>query len=62
MALQLTPDQEQRINALVSAGVYPSAEEALNTAVAALEAAASGFEAGEPELENRMPQVWNQES
>jgi Arc/MetJ-type ribon-helix-helix transcriptional regulator len=62
MAIQLTSDQEQRIDALVRAGVYPSTEDALDAAVAALEAAAQGFEEGGPEVETRVPQVWNQES
>jgi len=52
MAIQLTPDQEQRIQAIVSAGAYPSTEEALDAAVAAVEiAAAHGFEGSEGELE-----------
>jgi Arc/MetJ-type ribon-helix-helix transcriptional regulator len=62
MAIQLTPDQEQRIEALVGAGAYPSAEDALNAALAALEAAVLGAEDSIPESENRVPQVWNQES
>jgi len=45
MALQLTPEQEQRIQAVVNAGAYPSAEDALDAAVAAVEAtAATGFD------------------
>jgi hypothetical protein len=45
MPIQLTPDQEQRIQAIVNAGAYPSAEEALDAAVAAVEVAATpGFE------------------
>jgi Arc/MetJ-type ribon-helix-helix transcriptional regulator len=45
MAIQLTPEQEQRIQAVVQAGVYRSAEEALDAAVAAVESVASaGFE------------------
>jgi Arc/MetJ-type ribon-helix-helix transcriptional regulator len=49
MALQLTPEQEQRIRAMVNAGTYPSAEEALNAAVAAVETAASPGFGGTPE-------------
>ena len=50
--MQLTPEQEQRIQAVVNAGAYPSAEEALNAAVAAVESAATpGFEGTEAELE-----------
>lgn len=52
MAIQLTPDQEKRIQAIVNAGGYPSAEEALDAAVAAVEiAAAPGFEGTQDELE-----------
>jgi Arc/MetJ-type ribon-helix-helix transcriptional regulator len=52
MAIRLTPDQEQRIQAIVNAGAYPSAEEALDAAVAAVEiAAAPGFEGPQEELE-----------
>jgi len=50
--MQLTPEQEERIRAVVNAGAYSSAEEALNAAVAAVEtAAAPGFEGSEAELE-----------
>ncbi len=41
MAIQLTPDQEQRIQAVVDTGAYASAEEALNAALAVVETAAS---------------------
>jgi Arc/MetJ-type ribon-helix-helix transcriptional regulator len=52
MAIQLTPEQEQRIQAVVNAGAYPSAHEALDAAVAAVEtAAAPGFEGTQEELE-----------
>jgi Arc/MetJ-type ribon-helix-helix transcriptional regulator len=52
MSLQLTPDQEQRIRTVVSAGAYRSAEEALDAAVAAVEiAAAPDFEGAQDELE-----------
>jgi len=52
MAIQLTPEQEQRIQAVVNAGAYPSTEEALDAAVAAVEiAAAPGFEGTHEELE-----------
>lgn len=52
MAIQLTPEQEQRIQAVVRAGAYPSTEEALDAAVAAVEtAAAPGFEGTQEELE-----------
>ena len=53
MAIQLTPEQEQRIQAVVNAGAYPSAEEALDAAVAAVEiAAAPSFEGSQEELED----------
>jgi len=52
MPTQLTPEQEQRIQAIVNAGAYRSAEEALDAAVAALESAvAPDFEGTEEELE-----------
>ena len=45
MAIQLTPEQEQRIQAVVNAGAYLSTEEALDAAMAAVEVAATpGFE------------------
>jgi hypothetical protein len=37
MAIQLTPEQEMRIQAVVSAGAYASAQEALEAAVTAVE-------------------------
>jgi Arc/MetJ-type ribon-helix-helix transcriptional regulator len=49
MAIQLTPEQEQRIQAIVNAGAYPSAEEALDAAVEI--AAAPGFKGPQGELE-----------
>lgn len=52
MAIQLTPEQEQRIQAVVKAGAYHSTHEALDAAVAAVETvAAPGFEGTEEELE-----------
>jgi Arc/MetJ-type ribon-helix-helix transcriptional regulator len=52
MAIQLTPEQEQRIQAVVNAGAYPSTQEALDAAVAAVEFAATpGFEGTQEELE-----------
>jgi Arc/MetJ-type ribon-helix-helix transcriptional regulator len=57
MALQLTPEQEQRIRAMVTAGAYPSAEDALNAAVAAVETAATlDFEGAPEELERELVQ------
>jgi len=53
MAIQLTPEQKQRIQAIVKSGAYPSAQEALDAAVAAVEiAAAAGFEGSQNELES----------
>ena len=52
MAMQLTPEQEQRIQAVVDAGAYTSAEEALDAALTVVEtAAARGFEGSQDELE-----------
>jgi Arc/MetJ-type ribon-helix-helix transcriptional regulator len=52
MSLRLTPEQEQRIQTVVNAGAYRSAEEALDAAVAAVEiAAAPDFEGTQEELE-----------
>jgi len=57
MAIQLTPEQEMRIRAVVNAGAYPSAQEALDAAVTAVEvAAAPGFEGSEEELEQALVQ------
>ncbi len=51
MAIQLTPEQEQRIQAVVNAGAYSSAEEALNAALAVVETAAvPGFDGTPTEL------------
>jgi Arc/MetJ-type ribon-helix-helix transcriptional regulator len=52
MAMQLTPEQEERIQAVVKTGAYPSVEEALDAAVAAVESVAvPGFEGSPQELE-----------
>ena len=57
MAIQLTPEQEMRIQAVVNAGAYPSAQDALDAAVTAVEiAAAPGFEGSEEELEQALVQ------
>lgn len=57
MAIQLTPEQEMRIQAVVNAGAYPSAQEALDAAVTAVEiAAAPGFEGSQDELEGLLMQ------
>ena len=53
MPIQLTPDQEQRIQAMVSSGAYPSAREALDAAVAAVELAdLPDFEGTQEELDD----------
>ncbi len=49
MPVQLTPDQEHRIQAMVTAGAYASVEEALSAAVAAVETAAAVPFEGSPE-------------
>jgi Arc/MetJ-type ribon-helix-helix transcriptional regulator len=52
MAIQLTQEQEERIQAVVNSGAYPSAREALDAAVAAVEiASVPGFEGTREELE-----------
>ena len=52
MAIHLTQEQEERIQAIVNAGAYPSAREALDAAVAAVETAAvPDFEGAHEELE-----------
>jgi Arc/MetJ-type ribon-helix-helix transcriptional regulator len=57
MAIQLTPEQEMRIQAVVNAGAYPSAQEALDAAVTAVETAASpGFEGSREDLEGLLLQ------
>lgn len=55
MAIQLTPEQEQRIQAIVNAGAYRSAQEALDAAVTAVErAAVAGFDGPAQELEESL--------
>jgi Arc/MetJ-type ribon-helix-helix transcriptional regulator len=57
MAIQLAPEQEMRIQAVVNAGAYPSAQEALDAALTAVEiAAAPGFEGTQEELESLLMQ------
>jgi Arc/MetJ-type ribon-helix-helix transcriptional regulator len=38
--MQLTPEQQHRLRALVKAGAYPSVDDALNAALSAVETAA----------------------
>ncbi|MEX2304295.1 MAG: hypothetical protein WD733_25350 [Bryobacterales bacterium] len=60
MAMELTPEQEQRIQAVVKRGAYPSPEEALDAAVAAVESvAAPGFEGTPEELEELLVEGLN---
>jgi Arc/MetJ-type ribon-helix-helix transcriptional regulator len=52
MAIHLTAEQEQRIQAVVDAGAYPSAREALDAALAPVETvAAPDLDGSEKELE-----------
>jgi Arc/MetJ-type ribon-helix-helix transcriptional regulator len=52
MAIQLTEEQEQRLQSVVNAGAYASAEEALNAALSVVEhAVAHDFEGTQEELE-----------
>lgn len=52
MPLQLSPEQEQRIRSVVERGAYGTAEEAIDAAVSAVEAAASQeFDGSTTELE-----------
>jgi Arc/MetJ-type ribon-helix-helix transcriptional regulator len=52
MAIQLTLEQEQRIQAVISAGAYRSSADALDAALAAMEMAATlGFKGSAEELE-----------
>lgn len=60
MSMQLTPEQEQRIQAVVNAGAYPSPQEALDAAIAAVEiVAAPGFEGTQEELEELLMEGLN---
>lgn len=53
MAIQLTREQAQRIQAMVDTGAYASPQEALDAALSAVEQAATvGFEGSEQELEH----------
>ncbi len=62
MAIQLTAEQEQRLQAVVNAGAYASAEEALNASLSVVEeAAAHDFEGTQEELEGLMEGVGSKE-
>lgn len=52
MSIELTQEQQRRIQAAVDSGAYPSAEAALNAAVSVVELAAEhSFEGADEELE-----------
>ena len=52
MAIQLTRDQEERIQAIVKSGAYSSPGEAIEAAVAAVESVAqAGFDGSAEEIE-----------
>lgn len=52
MAIQLTTEQEQKLDSVVKTGAYPSTEEALNAALAAFgEVNANDFEGSQAELD-----------
>ena len=52
MPIQLTPEQEQRLQAVVNAGTYRTTEEALNAALTVVEKAeAHDFDGTQDELE-----------
>lgn len=53
MPIQLTPEQERRVQAVVESGAYASAREALDAALAAVESVtAQGFDGEQVELES----------
>lgn len=51
MTIQLTPEQENRVKAIVSTGLFPSPEDALNAALTAVEISAFSFEGSKEGLE-----------
>lgn len=53
MPIQLTPEQERRVQAVVDSGAYASTREALDAALAAVESVtAQGFDGEQVELES----------
>jgi len=52
MSIQLTPEQERRIRAIVDAGAYGSAEQALDASIAVIETIAVPGVEGSAELES----------
>lgn len=51
MSIQLTPDQERRVQSFVDSGLYTSAQDVVDAALAAVEQATRGFEGTPEELE-----------
>ena len=52
MSIQLTPDQERRVQSFVDSGLYTSAQDVVDAALAVVEQwAAHGFEGSQEELE-----------
>ena len=52
MAIQLTAEQERRLQTVVDSGAYPSTEEALDATVSAIEeASVHGFDGTQEELD-----------
>ncbi len=60
--IQLTPEQEERIQAIVNAGAFGSTREALDAAVAVEIAAASGFDGSQQERERLLLEGLNSET
>jgi putative addiction module CopG family antidote len=53
MSIQLTPDQERRVQSFVDSGLYTSAQDVVDAALAAVERLAThGFEGTQEELED----------
>ena len=51
MSIQLTPDQERRVQSFVDSGLYTSTQDVVDAALAAVEQAIRGFEGSREELE-----------
>jgi antitoxin ParD1/3/4 len=51
MSMQLTPDQERRVQSFVDSGLYTSAQDVVDAALAAVEQATRTFEGTREELE-----------
>ena len=51
MSIQLTRDQERRIQSFVDSGLYTSAQDVVDAALAAVEQATRGFEGSREERE-----------